>query len=440
MPKRELPQLRLIGAVATILIAIPSAILPASSALASGEPPGQSNLDPQSIDNLDPQTLKTMRQQEKLQPALQELWDAYYTEPTSGFAGLAFEGDGLTMYWKGGLTPKMQSSLAQARNSGAVTVKPAAFSMLELRAEGQKIKDVVEKQASNLQSIGYEPDGSGLRLKTIPEEQATQFGLLRTQSGKAPLVRAEQILAEAQVTVPVKIEAATGRASLMSSRTDDSAPWNGGDRFESWRGLDHRGTCTTGFGVHSGNGHSWVLTAGHCASIGDVAYQGNYNSPAFYEMGPVNSDDWRSDLLLIDTKGWHVIFDGGPVSTYKKNVYSWGYWAANEQVCQSGMTSGVICGIKEVRSADFIVSCNTPDSDGDCGYTQYGLIDCAQVNGQTAVRPGDSGGPVFTLDGDGVRAKGITSGSSGGSTFHFQDWADVIRLFGAYPNVYSSTS
>lgn len=129
------------------------------------------------------------------------------------------------------------------------------------------------------------------------------------------------------------------------------------------------------------------------------------------------------------------------MSTYKKNVYSWGYWAANELVCQSGMTSGVVCGIKQVRSADFTVSCDTPDSDGDCGYKHYGLIECTQIDGQTASRPGDSGGPVFTLDGNGVRAKGTTSGRTNGvSSFAFQDWADAIRLFGVYPDVNGSTS
>lgn len=53
----------------------------------------------------------------------------------------------------------------------------------------------------------------------------------------------------------------------------------------------------------------------------------------------------------------------------------------------------------------------------------------------TAALGGDSGGPVFTLVGTtGVRAKGIVSGaSSGGSTLIWQDWADVISSFNAYP-------
>ena len=56
-----------------------------------------------------------------------------------------------------------------------------------------------------------------------------------------------------------------------------------------------------------------------------------------------------------------------------------------------------------------------------------------RIDGQVASRGGDSGGPVFSLDGDGVRAKGILSGGNDGTQMVFQDWADVIRLYNAYP-------
>ena len=84
---------------------------------------------------------------------------------------------------------------------------------------------------------------------------------------------------------------------------------------------------------------------------------------------------------------------------------------------------------------------NHPDSDGDWGYTIYGLIETVQIDGQVAALQGDSGGPVFTLDGAGVRAKGITSSSGTSSNvFYFQDWATVLSRFAAYPNTSSTTS
>ncbi|WP_018255125.1 hypothetical protein [Salinispora mooreana] len=62
----------------------------------------------------------------------------------------------------------------------------------------------------------------------------------------------------------------------------------------------------------------------------------------------------------------------------------------------------------------------------------YDRIEGHHVDGGLAARAGDSGGPVFTLDGSGVRVKGITVAGIG-STFLFQDWADVFQVFGVYP-------
>ncbi|MFE7872012.1 hypothetical protein [Micromonospora humida] len=399
--------------------------------------PSTTSDDPQSTDNLDPALLAEMRRQNGLQPALTAIWDAQMQNPNSGFAGVAYEGDGLTLYWKGALTPGMSAALDTGRTFGPVTVKAAANSEAELHAAGNKIHSAIDRHSgSDIQSISYAPDGSGLKISRGPE--ATRGEPARMiRSDNSDQASVEQILAEAQVDVPVQVTDATEPLDLLSSRLDDNSPWNGGGRWESWRGLDHRMNCTTGFGVHSG-GRSYVLSAGHCATPPDDAYQGKYGA-AFDEMGPVYDDDWRSDLLLINAPGWYLIFDGSATTSTTKAVRSWGYWAANELVCQSGMTSGTVCGIKQQSSTDIRVSCNTPDSDGDCDYTIYGLIKSTQTSGSTAARGGDSGGPVFTLDGTGVRAKGIVSGG-GGTTLYFQDWADVIRVYGAYPNTNSSTS
>ena len=127
------------------------------------------------------------------------------------------------------------------------------------------------------------------------------------------------------------------------------------------------------------------------------------------------------------------MFDGGPLTSNYKNVFGWGYHAKGELLCQSGMKSGVVCNLKTGSNLpDFNVECWAPDSDGDCDYHLKGLIRAIQMDGHDAARPGDSGGPVFSLMGSGVRAKGIVSGGAG-SELLFQDWADVIQQFNAYP-------
>ncbi|WFE63362.1 hypothetical protein [Micromonospora sp. WMMD714] len=408
----------------------------AASAAPTGPSAGSDDL--QATDNLDPALLAEMRRQEKLQPALTAIWDARTRDPDSGFAGVAYENGGLTLYWKGALTPGMSAALDAGRAFGRVVVKAAANSEAELHAAGGRIHSVIDRHGgSDIQSISYAPDGTGLHITRGP--QATRGGVpdVKAQRGGAGRLSVERILAEARVAVPVRVTDATEPFDLLTNRLDDSPPWNGGGRWESWRGSDQRMSCTTGFGVHAG-GRSYVLSAGHCATPPDDAYQGKFGG-AFDEMGPVYDDDWRSDLLLINAPGWHLVFDGSATTSTTKAVRGWGYWAANELVCQSGMASGTVCGIRQQSSTDFRVSCNTPDSDGDCDYVIYGVIKSTQVNGSTAARTGDSGGPVFTLDGTGVRAKGIVSGG-GGTTLYFQDWADVIRVYGAYPNTSSSTS
>src|SRR5687767_6162124 len=80
-------------------------------------------------DKIDPKTLAIMRRQEALQPAVNALYEAAVKSPDSGFTSIAFEGDGLALYWKGELPSNMVASLNVAREIGPVEVISAAYSM-----------------------------------------------------------------------------------------------------------------------------------------------------------------------------------------------------------------------------------------------------------------------------------------------------------------------
>jgi hypothetical protein len=422
-------------ALLTVIAIIGGAKLPARAKQTPVTPSserGQANPKkaPPFIRDIDPKILAAMRRQEELQPAVQALYEASLKTPDSGFTGVAFENDGVSLYWKGELNSDMVAALTVAREVGPVEIKPAPFSLAEMEAEAAKIdNDMKALGRSDIQAIVTRYDGSGLDIERMPYNVAENLALSRANAGQTPLRSAEQVLAGLDLRMPVRVITADEPIELMADRFNDSPPWNSGGYFESRRNGQLRGRCTTGFGIRSNN-RTWVMTAAHCATPPDIAYQGLDRQL----MGPVTRQFYQYDLILIDAPGFYRMFDNPqpPYGYPWKNVYGWGYHVANELLCQSGASSGVVCGLKTGSSQNISVSCSTPDSDGDCGYTIYGVIKTTQINGQTAGRIGDSGGPVFSLMGDGVRAKGSVTGGSG-STLFFQDWADVIRLYNGYP-------
>src|SRR5262245_14741827 len=98
---------------------------------------------PQWADMLDHKTLATFRSQQALQPAIKALHEARMKSPGSGFASVAFERDGLSLYWKGQLDTDMLAAINKAREFGPVEIVPAAFSLAEMEAEAEKLDKVM---------------------------------------------------------------------------------------------------------------------------------------------------------------------------------------------------------------------------------------------------------------------------------------------------------
>jgi streptogrisin D len=435
MKKRRLP---VVVATAAVVIGLSSGLSPRALAVpsisASGGAASATSDDPQRIDNQDPALLAEMRKQERLRPAADRLLRAAMKLPAdSGYAGVGYEGDGVTLHYKGALPSGMAAAVTEARRAGPVAVKAAAYSHAELERAQAKITAAAQAEHSDIQAVGVADDGSGLVVEKMTQATAATMRATLTKEKGVSGKNADALLADLSLDVPVSVKTAAGPVTLLSSREDDWSPWNGGVQYETWRGLDQRSDwCSTGFGVWKGS-QTYVLTADHCMSApgGDRAYNGHFGGCCFEEIGPVYQSNPGKDMLLINARGSALMFDGGVNSNWTKTVHSWGYRVRDELLCTSGSKSGVICGDKTNRYEWDVYAC---DSDGDC-FTLHDMARADNINGQCVGVNGDSGGPVFALDGNGVRAKGIISGKNTNNctVLYFQDMDEIVGTLGATP-------
>jgi streptogrisin D len=264
------------------------------------------------------------------------------------------------------------------------------------------------------------------------------LALVQAKAGRTPTT-AEKALSRAGLTVPVELVAAESSMSFqacaggMCRRTDDEAWWNSGGRVRMRHATNQPfyGACTSGFAVLY-LGTTYLLTAAHCATwhagLGDWFYDG-----AGELIGRASIvEDWDKDIMLIDARGWYWMWDGSTTTTNHRTVRSWASPAWNELVCLSGAFSGTQCSL-EVDLGTFAYQLT--DSDGDTFIVHGMTRACRPVGSPSPSQSGDSGAPVFTLDGSGVRAKGIHSGGDGRCIL-FQGMGNITSArSGAWPGV-----
>jgi hypothetical protein len=261
-----------------------------------------------------------------------------------GFAGIvaAPENRELRVYWAGQV-PAAVTGLAKG-----VSIKflPARYSQKTLQGEASRLI-----QQAGVSAVAAKPDGSGLTVasRDVARRQAL--------SSSVPL---EQTSAE----------------PAPATRGNDFAPYWGGARW---------GGCSTGFAVWQG-GVTKMLSAGHCGSNGQAAYDGGGDF-----MGYVEGDDNSRDRLLVNARSAGRVYDGGVgVGEFSKPVIAAAHSYPGNWVCNSGAYSGALCGI-QVKYTNATVN---------IGYLVYETVWAEQVDHIAPVGNGDSGGPVFDLTPD----------------------------------------
>ncbi|GAA2568555.1 hypothetical protein GCM10010435_48010 [Winogradskya consettensis] len=309
-----------------------------------------------------------------------------------GYAGIALEDGHVGVWWKGALPAPIRKAVTAARAIAPVQVSPADHTLQELRTAGATLRATY---SSNQTRVKYAVDGSkvvvGLDMRTaVGRKQAPDVG------------------------VPVEI--VDQGPKVETSRRDDWAPWKGGADQ-----INGNARCTTGFPVRNAANERFILTAGHCGNNGDRITDGTGEF-----MGTFTAKNATHDLGLVATPGNvdDLMYLGGLESNSVATVGGWDWVFPGEYLCQSGGSSardtgGPVCGL-------LVEKFNTDAGDA---------VEARQVDGQPAVRGGDSGGPVYTGSASGAAiAKGINCYTYVGNNtiLGFQDFGTATRDYGVW--------
>lgn len=308
-----------------------------------------------------------------------------------GYAGIELEDTQVAVWWKGQIPAQLKRTIDTARQTAPVRIGTADYSLQELRAAGATIRTTLGTQPR----IKYAVDGSRVTVD---------------MRGSVSLY---------QSTVPsvgVPVEIVDSGEQELASRRDDWAPWKGGADQ-----INGNSRCTTGFPVRNADNARFLLTAGHCGSNGDVIRDGTGEV-----IGTFTNDNDTHDLGLVHAPAGveALMYVGGLDSNLVTRVDGWDWTFPGEYLCQSGGSSardigGPVCNLRIERY-------NTDPGDA---------VEARQVNGQTAVRPGDSGGPVYSGSASGgAIAKGINcyTYTNDNTVLGFQDFGTATRDYGIW--------
>jgi hypothetical protein len=208
------------------------------------------------------------------------------------------------------------------------------------------------------------------------------------------------------------------------NRRYDSSPFWGGAYAITTTGNDTRWHCTIGF-PWTYDGDDYYLTAGHCTGLNTHVWMPSYGTTT---IGLVVKDSWNNstgsvhidgqsystgDLALVKVYSAYamspLMYVGGPDSYSRRDI---GVVASRrpkigDVYCSGGSTTGELCGWNVNR-----LRVDIKYSDGRVLRNAYETIKTG-----TCSAGGDSGGPVYTIRGNGeVAPRGILSG--GGTNGH----------------------
>jgi YD repeat-containing protein len=306
-----------------------------------------------------------------------------------------------------GFTSEAESRLAELRAQlSAPAEKVVAFESAPSRSLGSleelqaKIASEAESDPAleSLTSIAVDPAGNKVVIGTdnpgaVAPIAESRYGAAAAVEGTPP-----------PLLVPAKY-----------SRRNKSGPIQAGDDLEGYGASGGYFRCTAAFGASNsttGNQgqqvkHHYLLTAGHCFGLGKAVTQASGTT-----IGHVKKDQY-SETKAFTLDGEAVMLEGeAHVPEYIfKSPYTQQRIGKpmvpydHEEVCQSGVTSGLKCGHVLNEGKPMVIY-----SRSEAGAKLGNWVVPIMVK----VSRGDSGGPIF--DRKTGRAIGLTVAAANGST------------------------
>ncbi|MFE3760820.1 hypothetical protein ACFXPI_03525 [Streptomyces sp. NPDC059104] len=270
-----------------------------------------------------------------------------------------------------------------------VEVKAAKYSKRQLeaaRTELEAAADGWRASGPQVSTVSFGAEGDGLRVAADDPARA------------AALNRARPVRQGAGAGVdPADVRFLAATPMPVVDRDNDGSPHWGGATITS-----SSGQCTTSFAMDVPGWDRYMVTAAHCGGPGTHFTSGSSDYGTVFNTLPT------IDAGIIKTAGGSN--SGVYIGTEGRAYANWVWSLMGEEVCQSGSVTRYRCGIFVTGDAQH----------WDNGIWVQGGIEACTRDGSAAVRPGDSGGPVFNWRADGkitsrgVISYGYTSGSTSG--------------------------
>jgi hypothetical protein len=234
------------------------------------------------------------------------------------------------------------------------------------------------------------------------------------------------------------------QATEEGYRFNDTPNWNAGD-FIYYEGPAPQWTnCSSGIGVHDAN-HTYMLTAAHCFNPGQEVQNGyvetvlGKNNYLTYgsntNIGTVTKDDFlfcdepdfglctsTTDTALIQAPTGYDVFKSGWNSSEYATIAGYSENEVGDHVCTSGAFTGEACFLQISSLNQGLILCyddqNQQFAPTNPCEAVYPAGSAANNNNSHLVSSGagDSGGPVYYVDPNGVyTARGMIDGGEGGT-------------------------